>query len=96
MEERIQFAQMVANPTTFKILQFFFDGKDGDAPMRMELIEKLPGISRAVVDASLAKLREMKVLRSERNEKNNVFYIVEPAIDDWKFQILHLLFEGCN
>jgi DNA-binding HxlR family transcriptional regulator len=94
---RFLFIQLISNPTSFRILNHFFNGKSEDAPTRQEMIEIIPEHER-IVDASLSKLRQAGILQSDRNEENlaRVTYSVRTDIERWKFQILENLFGDCN
>lgn len=91
-DERFLFIQTIGNPTSFRILKFFFDGRAEDAPTRQKMIEIIPEHER-IVDASLGKLRQAGILQSDRSENlATVAYSVRTDIEQWKFQVLNLIF----
>jgi len=91
MEERLAFIQILSHRTCFNILKFFFDGKSEDAPSRQKILE-IMDVHTSVIDAQLTKLRENKILESERSAGLNVVYRVHPEIEQWKFDVLNALF----
>lgn len=96
-DERFLFLQIISNPTSFRILNHFFNGKSEDAPTRQEMIEIIPEHER-IVDASLSKLRQAGILQSDRNEENlaKAVYSVRDDIAQWKFQVLNIIFSGID